>query len=68
MGYSINDVLLLVIGFFIPPLSVFVKRGLHADFWINVGLTLLGAVPGILHAWYIVHKYRDFGSDYEALP
>jgi uncharacterized membrane protein YqaE (UPF0057 family) len=26
----------------LPPLPVFIKRGLLADFWINVGLSILG--------------------------
>ncbi|KAL9016265.1 MAG: hypothetical protein Q9185_006387 [Variospora sp. 1 TL-2023] len=31
-------------------IGVFLERGLKADFWINCLLTLLGYIPGIIHA------------------
>jgi uncharacterized membrane protein YqaE (UPF0057 family) len=27
--------------------------GCAADFWINILLTILGWLPGVIHAWYI---------------
>ena len=39
----------------LPPAAVFVGAGqrLVLAFWINLLLTLLGYVPGVLHAlWY----------------
>lgn len=35
--------------------------GLSIDLLINIVLTLLGAFPGIIHAWYIILKYPDDG-------
>lgn len=35
----------------LPPVSVFLKRGCAADFWINVCLSILGWIPGVIHAW-----------------
>ncbi|KAF9177089.1 hypothetical protein BGZ51_009205, partial [Haplosporangium sp. Z 767] len=35
------------------------KRGCTADFLISIGLTLLGHVPGIAYAWYIIYQHRD---------
>lgn len=29
----------------------------NSDFWINVLLTILGYLPGIVHALYIIFKY-----------
>ncbi|TQS31862.1 hypothetical protein Golomagni_07845 [Golovinomyces magnicellulatus] len=29
----------------------------NSDFWINVLLTILGYLPGIIHALYIIFKY-----------
>lgn len=55
------DLLLAVLAFFVPPFSVFVKQGLSPDLLINIILTLLGAFPGIIHAWYIILKYPDDG-------
>jgi len=59
MPLSTKDILLLILALFIPPLPVFIKRGCGADFLINILLTLLGAIPGILHAWWVVFKYND---------
>jgi uncharacterized membrane protein YqaE (UPF0057 family) len=41
----------------IPPLGVFLQEGLGKQFWLNVLLTLLGYVPGLVHAiWIIARK------------
>ncbi len=51
------DPIRLICAIFLPPLGVFLQVGLGRDFWINVVLTLLGYLPGILHAvWVIVRK------------
>ena len=34
----------------LPPLGVFLGRGLGRDFWITVVLTLVGWVPGVIFA------------------
>ncbi|KXN68941.1 hypothetical protein CONCODRAFT_59846 [Conidiobolus coronatus NRRL 28638] len=60
--YSDRDILLIILGFFFPPISVFLKRGIRADFWINCGLTLLGWIPGIVHGWWVINKYRDYSG------
>lgn len=59
-----SDLLLAMLAFFIPPFSVFVKRGFNLDLLINIILTMLGAFPGILHAWYLILKYPDDGIPY----
>ncbi|GAD56348.1 MAG: uncharacterized membrane protein YqaE (UPF0057 family) [Limimaricola cinnabarinus] len=50
------DILRIIIAIFIPPLGVFLQEGLGKHFWINVILTLLGYVPGIIHALWIIIK------------
>lgn len=40
----------------LPPLGVFLTMGLGFTFFLNVGLTLLGYVPGIIHALWVVLK------------
>ncbi|KDQ22340.1 hypothetical protein PLEOSDRAFT_1114548 [Pleurotus ostreatus PC15] len=52
------DVLLYFVAIFLPPVAVFFKRGILADFWINLLLCLLGWIPGVIHAWYIISKYE----------
>jgi len=52
-----SDILKIIFAFFIPPLGVFLERGCGADFLINILLTILGWIPGIIHALYIILKY-----------
>ncbi len=40
----------------VPPLGVFLKTGAGGAFWLNVLLTLLGYVPGLVHALWIVAR------------
>ncbi|CDS05177.1 hypothetical protein K492DRAFT_160046 [Lichtheimia hyalospora FSU 10163] len=65
MPYSGRDIALFVIAFFFPPIAVLIKRGCGIDFLINICLWALGAVPGIIHAFYIVHKYNENFEDIE---
>lgn len=48
------DVIRIILAIILPPLGVFLQVGLGAQFWINVLLTLLGYIPGIVHAVYII--------------
>ena len=50
------DFIRILIAIFIPPLGVFLQEGLGKHFWINIILTLLGYIPGIVHAVYIIAK------------
>ncbi len=49
-----GDLLRILLAIILPPLGVFMEVGLGPQFWINVLLTLLGYVPGIIHAVYII--------------
>jgi len=48
------DLLRILLAIFLPPLGVFLQVGFGTQFWINVLLTLLGFIPGIIHALYII--------------
>ncbi|MAR55907.1 MAG: YqaE/Pmp3 family membrane protein [Rickettsiales bacterium] len=48
------DIIRLLFAILLPPLGVFLQVGLGAQFWINVLLTILGYIPGIIHAVYII--------------
>jgi uncharacterized membrane protein YqaE (UPF0057 family) len=52
---GILQIIILVI---IPPLGVFLKRGLGLDFLLSILLTVLGYVPGLIHAIWIVTRDR----------
>lgn len=50
------DIVRLIAAIFIPPLGVFLQVGLSGQFWLNLLLTFLGYVPGIIHAVWIILK------------
>ncbi|WP_114394450.1 YqaE/Pmp3 family membrane protein [Oleisolibacter albus] len=52
------DVLRILIAILLPPLGVFLQVGLGLQFWLNLLLTILGYIPGIIHAVYIIVKYK----------
>ncbi len=51
------DLLRIILAILLPPLGVFLQVGLGKHFWINIVLTLLGFVPGIIHAVWVIVKY-----------
>ncbi len=56
-GLEGSDIIKLLLAIFLPPLGVFLEVGLGKHFWLNLLLTLLGYIPGIIHAvWIIVTK------------
>ena len=54
-----NTILLVVAAVLLPPLAVFLVRGIGTDFWISVVLTILAFLPGVLHALWVVLGQRS---------
>ena len=50
------DIIRIIVAILLPPLGVCLQEGLGKHFWINILLTLLGYLPGIVHALYIIIK------------
>lgn len=50
------DVLRIIAAVVLPPLGVFLQVGIGGAFWLNILLTLLGYIPGIIHAVWIIAK------------
>lgn len=46
----------IILAILLPPLGVFLQVGLRGQFWINILLTLLGYIPGIVHAVWVIAK------------
>ena len=49
-----GDLLRILLAVILPPLGVFFEVGLGKHFWFSIILTLLGFIPGIVHAVYII--------------
>ncbi|MFD1188785.1 YqaE/Pmp3 family membrane protein [Pontibacter rugosus] len=50
-GANIVEIILAIL---LPPLAVFLHDGIGTSFWINIILTLLFVLPGIIHALLVV--------------
>jgi uncharacterized membrane protein YqaE (UPF0057 family) len=48
------DCLRVVLSLIIPPIGVFLKVGFGFHFWLNILLTLIGYIPGLVHAIWII--------------
>ncbi len=54
--YTTDLLMNLLLAVLMPPLSVFLKTGSGRIFWLNVLLTLLAYLPGVVHALWIVTR------------
>ncbi len=49
-----SDILKILLAILLPPLGVFLEVGIGLHFWLNILLTILGYIPGIVHAVIII--------------
>jgi uncharacterized membrane protein YqaE (UPF0057 family) len=56
LSEAVLDVVRILLAILIPPLGVFLQVGIGLHFWLNILLTLLGYVPGIIHAIWVILK------------
>jgi len=52
------DLIRIILSVLIPPLGVFLKVGFGKHFWLNIILTLLGYIPGLVHAIWIIARTK----------
>lgn len=51
------NILKIVLAIFLPPVAAFLQVGISMHFFLNIVLTLLGGLPGVIHAlWLIITK------------
>ncbi len=50
------DVLRIILSIILPPVGVFLQVGIGFHFWLNILLTLLGYIPGVIHAIWIIAR------------
>jgi len=50
----VTSLIKCILALFLPPLTAFLQVGISTHFWINLALTLLGWLPGVLHAFWLV--------------
>jgi len=52
------SVLQLILAILFPPLSVFLQVGFGVQLLINIVLTIIGWIPGVLHALWVGYSRR----------
>jgi uncharacterized membrane protein YqaE (UPF0057 family) len=53
---EISKLLLVIIAILLPPLAVGLKEGIGMPLVLNIILTLIFYVPGLLHALWVILK------------
>lgn len=57
---STNTVLLVILAILLPPLAVYLHEGeINGKFWLDLILTLLFFLPGVIYALIVVLKKND---------
>jgi len=44
----------IILAIFLPPIAAALQVGISTHFWINIILTLLGGLPGVIHALWLI--------------
>ncbi|KAF9016160.1 UPF0057-domain-containing protein [Hymenopellis radicata] len=51
-----SDVLIILVAIIFPPAAAAFLTGCSCDLLINICLTLLGYIPGHIHAFWLIYK------------
>ncbi|MHC4636560.1 MAG: YqaE/Pmp3 family membrane protein [Planctomycetota bacterium] len=50
-------ILKIILAILLPPVAAILQVGISTHFWINIVLTILGGIPGMIHAlWLVLSK------------
>ncbi|KAJ7232975.1 hypothetical protein B0H12DRAFT_1144504 [Mycena haematopus] len=61
-----SDVLLIFVAILFPPAAAAFITGCSCDLLINILLTLLGYIPGHIHAFWLIYKKMKAEERYGA--
>lgn len=53
------SIIRLILAILLPPVGVFLTVGIGGAFWLNILLTILGYIPGIIHAVWVIAKHDN---------
>lgn len=53
-----SSLIRIILAIFLPPIAVLMTAGIGVQFFLNILLTILGIVPGMIHALWIVMRDR----------
>ncbi len=44
----------IILAIFLPPVAAFLQVGFGLHFWLNILLTLMFGIPGVIHALWLI--------------
>lgn len=56
------DLLRVIFSVLLPPVGVFLTVGFGGQFWLNILLTILGYILGVVHAIWIIARKRPMAA------
>jgi len=59
-----SDVCLILVAILFPPAAAFFITGCSCDLLINILLTVLGYLPGHIHAFWLIYKKMKAEEQY----
>jgi uncharacterized membrane protein YqaE (UPF0057 family) len=48
----------VIFAILLPPVAAFLQVGFGVHFWLNILLTLLGGLPGMVHAVWLIASQK----------
>jgi len=54
----VSNIVRILLALFLPPIAVLVTTGIGVQFLLNILLTLLGFLPGCVHALWLILRER----------
>jgi uncharacterized membrane protein YqaE (UPF0057 family) len=54
-----KDLVALILAVLLPPLGVAIKEGIGLQLILNIILTFLAYIPGVVHALYIILRNKN---------
>ncbi|KAG8775993.1 hypothetical protein FRC12_001137 [Ceratobasidium sp. 428] len=61
-----SDIILILVTILFPPAAVAIMSGCSCDLLINIALTILGYIPGHIHAFYLIWRRMEAEEKYGA--
>ncbi len=53
------SLIMILLTIFLPPVAVLLKQGFGVQFLISIVLTLIGWLPGVVHAFWINTRHTS---------
>lgn len=50
----------IILAIILPPAGVAMRYGLGGKFWLNVLLTIIGWLPGVIHAFIVLSRTTSY--------